>query len=101
MDIAFEQGGYEALDALLLSADAPVATLPAVYLPESSAHYFRLGNPVMDSQVYRIGAQGDIVRVFCAETDQSAQRFLGLGEITDDGRVAPKRMIANRSANES
>ncbi len=101
LDIAFEQGGYEALDALLLSADAPVATLPAVYLPESSAHYFRLGNPVMDSQVYRIGAQGDIVRVFCAETDQSAQRFLGLGEITDDGRVAPKRIIANRSANES
>ena len=98
-----EQGeaqAYAALDQHLLSADAPVATLPAIYLPESSAYYFRLGNPVMDSQVYRIGAQNDIVRVFCAETDQTPQRFLGLGEITDDGRVAPKRIIANRSANE-
>lgn len=101
LEAAFELGGYDALDALLLSADAPVATLPAIYLPESSAHYFRLGNPVMDSQVYRIGAQGDIVRVFCTETEQSAQQFLGLGEITDDGRVAPKRIIANRSSNES
>lgn len=100
LESTFELGGYEALDLLLLGADAPVETLPAVYLPETSAHYFRLGNPVMDSQVYRIGAQGDIVRVFCAETEQSAQQFLGLAEITDDGRVAPKRIIANRSANE-
>ncbi len=88
--------GYASLDAQLLSADAPVASLAAIHLPEQSAHYFRLGNPVMDSQVYRIGQQGDMVRVFCAEP----QQFLGLGEITDDGRVAPKRIIANRSENE-
>ena len=107
LELEFEQAkvqdeaqAYAALDKHLLCADAPVATLPAIYLPESSAYYFRLGNPVMDSQVYRIGAQNDIVRVFCAETDQAPQRFLGLGEITDDGRVAPKRIIANRSANE-
>jgi tRNA pseudouridine55 synthase len=95
-----EFAGYAALDTYLLPADAPVVSLPAIYLPEASAHYFRLGNPVMDSQAYRIAAQGDMVRVFCAETDQSAAKFLGLGEITDDGRVAPKRIIANRSANE-
>lgn len=96
----FEQGGYEALDKHLLRADAPVASLPEIVLPESSAHYFRLGNPVMDSQVYRVGQQGDMVRVFCTETPGSSQQFLGLGELTDDGRVAPKRIIANRSANE-
>lgn len=98
------------LDSQLLSADAPVASLPALVLPANSAYYFRLGNPVQDSQVYRIAAQGDIVRVFCAYSEQidSAAlaksplgHFLGLGEITDDGRVAPKRIIANRSANES
>ncbi|HWV16470.1 MAG TPA: tRNA pseudouridine(55) synthase TruB [Cellvibrio sp.] len=100
LEAEFEQGGYNALDAHLLGADAPVDSLPALYLSESSAHYFRLGNPVMDSQVYRIGQQGDMVRVFCAQTEQSAQQFLGLGELTDDGRVAPKRIIANRSANE-
>lgn len=100
LEAEFEKGGYEALDSHLLGADAPIASLPAIYLPESSAHYFRLGNPVMDSQVYRIGQQGDMVRVFCAQTEQSGQQFLGLGELTDDGRVAPKRIIANRSANE-
>ncbi|MFO1389781.1 tRNA pseudouridine(55) synthase TruB [Cellvibrio sp.] len=96
----FERGGYEALDKHLLRADAPVASLPEIVLPESSAHYFRLGNPVMDSQVYRVGQQGDMVRVFCTETLGSSQQFLGLGELTDDGRVAPKRIIANRSTNE-
>lgn len=95
-----EVGGYAALDEHLLSADAPVETLAAIYLPQASAHYFRLGNPVMDAQVYRIAAQGDMVRVFCTQDDQSTTQFLGLGEITDDGRVAPKRIIANRSANE-
>jgi tRNA pseudouridine55 synthase len=93
-------GSYAALDAHLLSADAPVATLPAIHLPEPSAYYFRLGNPVMDAQAYRIAAQGDMVRVFCAESEQAQAQFLGLGEITDDGLVAPKRIIANRSANE-
>jgi len=100
LEAEFEQGSYAALDQHLLSADAPVASLPAIYLPESSAYYFRLGNPVMDAQVYRIGQQGDMVRVFCAQTEQLGQRFLGLGELTDDGRVAPKRIIANRSSNE-
>jgi tRNA pseudouridine55 synthase len=96
----FEQGGYGALDKHLLRADAPVATLPEIVLPEASAHYFRLGNPVMDPQVYRVGQQGDMVRVFCTETGGLSPQFLGLGELTDDGRVAPKRIIANRSANE-
>lgn len=100
LEAEFEQGGYEALDRHLLGADAPVASLPEIHLPESSAYYFRLGNPVMDAQVYRIGEQGDMVRVFCSKSDQTPVQFLGLGELTDDGRVAPKRIIANRSANE-
>lgn len=99
LEAEFEQGSYEALDKHLLSADAPVASLPEIVLPEQSAHYFRLGNPVMDPQVYRVGQQGDMVRVFCAQTGQTPRQFLGLGELID-GRVAPKRIIANRSANE-
>jgi tRNA pseudouridine55 synthase len=98
LEVEYEQGGYDALDAHLASADTPVASLPAVELPASSAYYFRQGNPVMDTKVYRIAQQGDIVRVFCAESAQSARQFLGLGEITDDGRVAPKRIIANRAS---
>lgn len=52
----------------------------------------------MDPQVYRIGDQGDIVRVFLSASAELPARFLGLGELTEDGRVAPKRIIANRTA---
>jgi tRNA pseudouridine55 synthase len=100
LEAAYEEGGYDALDRYLLSADAPVASLPAIILPETSGFYFRQGNPVMDSQVYRVGTQGDIVRVFLQTADESLAsepQFLGLGELTEDGRVAPKRIIANRS----
>jgi tRNA pseudouridine55 synthase len=97
---AGDEAGFSALDSYLLSTDAPVASLPAVDLPANSAHYFRLGNPVMVSKVYRFGEQGAIVRVFCAETDQSPRAFLGLGSINGEGGVAPKRILANRSANE-
>lgn len=95
-----DAAAYAALDSYLLGADAPVASLPAVDLPANSAYYFRLGNPVMVSKVYRFGEQGDIVRVFCAETEQWPRAFLGLGTINDEGGVAPKRILANRSPNE-
>lgn len=89
------EGQAEQLDHHLLPADTPVAALPALVLPADSAYYFRQGNPVMDSQVYRLGDEGDMVRVF-GETAENAQepRFLGLGELDDDGRVAPKRLVA-------
>ena len=98
LEMAAEQGGYPALDALLLPPDSPVASLPALELPEQSGYYFRQGNPVMDPQVYRVGDQGDIVRVFLSASAEQPAQFLGLGELTEDGRVAPKRIIANRSA---
>src|SRR5690606_10097405 len=98
LEAAQAQGGYPALDALLLPPDSPVASLPALELPEQSGYYFRQGNPVMDPQVYRIGDQGDIVRVFLSASAAQPAQFLGLGELTEDGRVAPKRIIANRSA---
>ncbi len=84
------EGRAEDLDHHLLPVDAPVAQFPRLDLPESTAFYFRQGNPVMDAQVYRLGEEGDMVRVFLEEAD-----FLGVGEITDDGRVAPKRLVAS------
>lgn len=83
------EGLAEVLDHHLLPSDAPVQEMPHLSLPEQSAFYFCQGQPVMDSQVYQIGGEGDMVRVF-----SSADCFLGVGEITDDGRVAPKRLIA-------
>ena len=78
----------EVLDHHLLSMDAPVASLPKIVLQDDSAYYFGQGNPVMDLEVYQIGKEGDTVRVF-----EETGRFLGLAEITDDGCLAPKRLV--------
>ena len=80
--------GPEVLDHHLMPMDTPVADLAALILPDDSAHYFRMGNPVMDHGVFRAGDVGDKVRVFIESGD-----FLGMGELTDDGRVAPKRLV--------
>lgn len=98
LEVERGDGEAELLDHHLMPADTPVASLPALVLPADSAYYFRLGNPVMDPQVYRLGDEGDMVRVF-AESSPEAEntpepRFLGLGELNDEGLVAPKRLIA-------
>ncbi len=80
----------EVLDDCLLGVDAAVQSLPKLSLDEDGAFYFGRGQAVMDSQVYRIAEEGDTVRVFDASGG-----FLGLGEITDDGRVTPRRLLAS------
>ncbi len=84
------EGLAEQLAHHLLAIDAPVPQLASLILPDESSYYFKLGNPVMDAQVYRVGDEGDIVRVF-----DSQERFLGVGELTDDGQVAPKRLLSS------
>lgn len=87
------EGLAETLDHHLLPVDAPVRQLADLTLPASTAYYFSQGNPVMDGQVYRVGEEGDMVRVFAEKTGDDRE-FLGVGQISDDGRVAPKRLIA-------
>jgi tRNA pseudouridine55 synthase len=72
------------MDSLLLPADTAVGSLPLVRLTESGGFYLRQGQPVM---VPNAPCDG-IVRV-ALETGE----FLGVGEILDDGRVAPRRLI--------
>jgi tRNA pseudouridine55 synthase len=83
----------EVLDHHLLPTDAPVQSLASLALADSSAYYFRQGNPVMDPQVYRIGDEGDMVRVFAEDGE-----FLGVGVLDDEGRVAPKRLVVRPTA---
>lgn len=84
------EGRAEELDHHVLGVDAAVQGLAKLELDDDSGYYFTRGQAVMDSEVYRIGEEGDTVRVF-----RSAGEFLGLGEITDDGRVTPKRLVSN------
>ena len=80
----------EVLDNRLLPMDAPVSSLEKVTLLDSSAFYFSRGQAVMDIEASRCGEEGDIVRVF-----QESGDFLGVGEITGDGGVAPKRLVVS------
>lgn len=72
------------MDALLLPADAALEGLPLVRLSASGGFYMRQGQPVL---VPNAPCDG-MVRV-ALETGE----FLGIGEILDDGRVAPRRLI--------
>jgi len=78
----------EDLDFLLQPPETSVADLLRVNLPESVAWYFRRGQPVMAPKVCRDAAQGDIVRIF-----QSDGQFLGVGEVMEDGRLTPRRLV--------
>ena len=72
------------MDELLLPADTAVLTLPLVELSESGGFYMRQGQPLL---VPNAPCDG-MVRI-ALETGE----VLGVGEILDDGRVAPRRLI--------
>lgn len=84
----------ETLDGFLLGVDAAITSLPQLNLDEASAHYFLNGQSVMASEVYRIAEEGDKVRVFRTGTGENHPVFLGLGEVTDEGCIAPKRLVS-------
>ncbi|EKY3200113.1 tRNA pseudouridine(55) synthase TruB [Cronobacter turicensis] len=75
----------ELLDPLLMPMDSPAADYPVVNLPLTSSIYFKNGNPVRTSDAPSEG----LVRV----TEGEAQKFLGMGEIDSEGRVAPRRLV--------
>ncbi len=72
------------MDALLRPADCALGGMPLVQLSESGGFYLRQGQPVLVPNAPSNG----MVRV-ALETGE----FLGVGEILDDGRVAPRRLI--------
>lgn len=83
-----EQEAFAEMDALLMPIDAGIQSLPEVVLPDQVAWYFQQGQPVSVPGLYELGEEGCIVRVFSEE-----RLFLGVAEITDDGRAAPKRLV--------
>lgn len=91
-DLIAERGeqGPQVLDHHLLAIDAAIDDMPKLILEDNSAYYFVQGQAVMDLRVYRLGQQGDRVRVF-----RSDGRFLGLGEIGGEGLINPKRLVQN------
>jgi len=79
-----DEEGVAALDRQLLPMDKALDNWPAVRLSENSTFYVRQGQPV---QVAKAPTSG-WVRLFAAN-----DHFIGVGQILEDGRVAPKRLF--------
>ncbi len=77
--------GFAALDHILQPLESGLAQWPGVRLSGDAAFYLRQGQPV---QVPQAPAQG-WVRLY-----EGDRQFMGMGEILDDGRVAPRRLMA-------
>jgi tRNA pseudouridine55 synthase len=81
-----EQGDFAALDEQLLPLSSSVADWRAVELSDNAAFYLLQGQAVMANDRPREGW----VTLYQA----SDKRFLGVGEILEDGRIAPRRLVA-------
>ncbi|MEH6358693.1 MAG: tRNA pseudouridine(55) synthase TruB [Pseudomonadales bacterium] len=80
---------FETLDALLLPAWEAVKELPKVELNDLAASYLKQGQPVF---VPNVTGAGKVV-LFNKDAD-TAKSFVGIGEVMDDGRIAPSRLIS-------
>lgn len=84
LDLAELEGAAAQLDALLLPLESALGHWPAVRLSMDAAFYLQQGQAVL---VPNAPTEG-LVRLY-----DVSQRFLGVGEIADDGKVQPKRLV--------
>ena len=85
LEVMHEQYGADALIECLLPIDTSVQHLPVVNLSSAATFYMRTGQAVMVPHVPTSGW----VRIFADDA-----QFMGIGEILEDGRVAPRRLIS-------
>ncbi|WP_233964790.1 tRNA pseudouridine(55) synthase TruB [Pectobacterium versatile] len=73
------------LDPLLMPMESPVIDFPEVNLTPVVAGYLKLGQAVQAANTPLDG----MVRI----TEGDEHKFIGMGEIDSDGRVAPRRLV--------
>lgn len=84
-----ESKGQSGLEACLLPVETSVSCYPGIKLSTSAAFYLRMGQAVRVA----LPLNTSLVRLFSED-----ERFLGVGEVTADGRVKPLRLLANADA---
>lgn len=72
-------------DALLLPADVLTAAFPSVTLDRDSAFYFQRGQAIWQPRL-------EVRQLYRIYDDK--QSFIGMAEVTDEGKLAPKRLVA-------
>ncbi len=86
LTVAAEQGENAVLDTHLCSIELVLSHLPRLVLGESAGYYLLRGQAVLVPNA----PQSGMVRL----ANVNGQ-FIGVGEMMDDGRVTPRRIIAN------
>jgi tRNA pseudouridine55 synthase len=87
-----EQGAMDELDSLLQPVDTAVSDRPMIEFNEIMAGYFQQGQEISANKVFKQAQEGDIVRVF-----REGGVFLGIGTVTKEGKIAPKRLIVEEA----
>ncbi|MEW8406773.1 MAG: tRNA pseudouridine(55) synthase TruB [Candidatus Thiodiazotropha taylori] len=81
---AFGEKRFAEMDEWLLPLESALADWPEVVLSADAAFYMKQGQPILVPNAPTSGW----VRLYANKTD-----FIGVGQILDDGRVAPKRLM--------
>jgi tRNA pseudouridine55 synthase len=79
-----QREAFAELDELLLPIGNAMQHIPSMVLGDTTAHYFKQGQPVLVPKAPTSG----LVAV-----SQEGGVFLGVGEILDDGKLAPRRLV--------
>ncbi len=79
-----EQNGHEGLDKLLLPISSMLLDWPEVKVSEAGAYYLQKGQAIISPYAPK---EGQVLLVM------KDGRFLGVGEITEDGKVAPRKIV--------
>ncbi|MEE8342294.1 MAG: tRNA pseudouridine(55) synthase TruB [Gammaproteobacteria bacterium] len=81
---ALAEQGLEAIDRWIVPIESALAQWPDVRLSGDAAFYVRQGQPVLVPHAPTSGW----VRLY-----EGDHQFLGMGQVLDDGRVAPRRLL--------
>lgn len=79
-----EAMSIEELDLKLLPVEAPLGDLPEVTVDRASANYLMQGQRIWKSGTIPSG----LFRLY-----EAGGNFLGIGELAEDGKIHPKRMV--------
>ncbi len=89
LEAIVEQSGQAGLSACLLPVETSVQVLPIVKLSTAAVFYLRMGQPVRAS----LPSNTSLVRLMSDDA-----KFLGVGEVTLDGRIKPSRLLSQKSS---
>jgi len=81
---AWQERRFDEMDQMLLPLESALENWPEVVLSPDMLFYLRQGQPIL---VPKAPTEG-WVRLYA-----NGDEFIGVGQILDDGRVAPKRMM--------